>query len=191
MNRRKVLKIGGIAGFSGLFSFSIYKAIFELDHPYKEYFSEHKILLAEVVDCIIPETQSAGAKAAGVHIFIIGILENCASEVEKSNFYKGLEELKRYSINEYGSSFMNCNEKQRDEIITYFENKGEIKAGIVGKIRKKVLGEPFFSLLKRYTIDGYCNSYLGASRNLKYDKIPHTYEPCISYRQGEPSWATK
>jgi hypothetical protein len=191
MNRRKVLKIGGLLGFSGLLSFSVYKNFFSFPDIKKDYFSLQKALLSELVDCIIPETDTPGAKQAEVHLFVIDVLENCASSTERRNFYKGIEELKSFCLSEYGKSFEMCNAEERFRVMAYFENSGKMVSGILGKIQKKVLGESFFNLLRKYTVNGYCTSFLGATQNLRYDYIPQTYEACISYKQGEPSWATK
>lgn len=191
MNRRKALKIGGILGGIGLLSGSAYLTFFNIDQPENNYFSDHIALLAELVESIIPETDTPGAKRANVHLYVAGLLENCSTNKERSSFYNGLENLKSYCTTEYGTSFMDCTSIQRNTVITYFENKGEIGQGIVGKIRKKILGEPFFSLLKRYTIDGYCVSHLGATQNLRYEQVPRVYEACIPYREGQASWATK
>jgi len=191
MNRRKALKIGGILGGLGLLSGSAYLTFFNIDEPENSYFSDHSALLAELVESIIPETHTPGAKRANVHLYVIGLLDNCSTKKERSSFYNGLENLKSYCTTQYDTNFINCTPSQRNTVITYFENKGEISAGIVGKIRKKILGEPFFSLLKKYTIDGYCVSQLGATQNLRYEQVPRVYEACIPYQAGQASWATK
>lgn len=191
MHRRKVLKVFGVLGGVSLLSGSAYLTFFNVDEPVKNYFSDHKDLLAELVECIIPETDTPGAKRANVHLFVIGLLENCSTKKEKSNFYNGLENMQSYCTLKYGTDFMNCTADQRIDAMTYFEGKGELGIGIIGKVRKKILGEPFFGLLKRYTIQGYCNSRLGATQNFRYDRIPVHYEPCIDYIPEQSSWSTK
>lgn len=191
MNRRKALKISGVLGVSSILSFSVYKSYFSFPDIKVGYFPSQKALLSELVDCIIPETNTPGAKSAEVHLFVIDMLENCSSSTERRNFYKGIEELKSFCLSEYDKTFEMCNNEERFAVVARFENSGKMVSGIMGKIQKKILGESFFNLLRRYTVNGYCTSFLGATQNLRYDYIPQTFEACIGYKQGEPSWATK
>ncbi|PTS91699.1 hypothetical protein DBR11_28545 [Pedobacter sp. HMWF019] len=191
MNRRGSLKILGFLGLTGIASFLTYK--YNLSHPNFEpgYLLGEKALLAELVEIIIPETDTPGAKSAMVHLFVIEMVENCTSAKEKGIFYRGMESLKAYCKQEHGRDFMNCKEWERQAIISHFEKHDSLSAGLMGKVEKKLFGEPFFSLLKRYTINGYCVSFLGATRNFRYDPVPVVFKACIPYTAGEPSWATK
>lgn len=190
MNRRTVLKISGILGLTGAVSVAGYKYI-ESPKPVPAYFKQNESLIAELAEHIIPGTDTPGAKEAMVHLFIINILLNCASERDKRTFAGGLEDLSIYSKHLYQKDFLKCSVAEQHEIVSYFEKKGRLYPGLLGKVQKKILGEPFFSLLKKYTINGYCTSFLGATKNFRYDYIPVTFDACIPYETNEPSWATK
>lgn len=191
MDRRNALKIAGILSFTGLASLSVYKYFRQGKNFDPQYFSDQKLLLSEMVECIIPATETPGAKEAMVHLFVIKGIQNCATAAERQTFYKGLEAFKTYCLSEYGQDFISCNEAERNEVMHYFDKQGRMLPGVFGKIQKRLMGESFFYLLRRYTVDGYCSSFLGATQNLRYDYIPVRYDPCISYTPGESSWATK
>ncbi len=190
MNRRKALKTAGIIGLAGAVSYSGYE-FFRYPNNDSAYIDKKMPIMAELVECIIPKTDTPGAKEALVHYFVINIIQNCSSVREQKRFWKGVEELESYSIRNFDQRFIHCSEEEKNRILLYFEEHGRLFPGIMGKIERKVFGEPFFYLLKKYTINGYCISQPGATQNFRYDYIPVTFEPCIPYKPGESSWATK
>lgn len=191
MNRRKALQITGALAFSGVLAYSGYEYCVLNEKVRSNYFANNIVLLAELVESIIPETDTPGAKESLVHHFIVKMLDKCATDREKNTFFRGLEKIKHMSKTRFNKDFLDCNAKDRYEILDHIEKSDRVIHGFFGKVQKKLLGEPFFVILKRYTINGYCTSFLGATKNFRYDYIPVKFEACIDYKSGTPSWATK
>ena len=121
-------------------------------------------LLAEVVETIIPETDTPGAKAARVHVFVDLVLKHCVPAAE--------QEAVRRALDGIGGSFMQAAAPER--------------RAQLGRI-----DETAFRLLKELTLVGYFTSEIGATRALAYDAVPGEYRGCLDLQPGQRAWATR
>ena len=121
-------------------------------------------ILAEVVDTIIPETETPGAKTARVHVFVDLMLAHCVTPPEREAVLKALDAL--------GDDFLGENARERRTRLT--------------RVDDKVLG-----LIRELTILGYFTSEVGATRALAYDASPGDYRGCIPLEPGQRAWATR
>jgi len=191
MKRRKairsILMIGGgaVVAYSGYKFYSIEKS------PDFHYLVQRKNLIADLAEAIIPATDTPGAKDARVEDFIISMIKDCTELKSQNNFITGLNDLEDYCKSNFDKEFGRCNEQQQYQVLNHFQEKAKEPAGIVGKIEDRIVGKPFFTTLKEYTVRGYCSSEPGATKGLRYVAIPGRYAGCISMDPGEKSWATK
>jgi hypothetical protein len=191
VNRRTYLK--GIVAVStvGAASFSIFKW-FKINKPIDvKILLKSEEIIAHLVDVIIPETDTPGARSASVHKYIINVMINCTSVNQQNKFLSGIEDLKQYAIDKYEKEFLNCSTIEKNAVLEYFANNSGYSVNILNKINNKFLGEPFYSRLRNLTVEGYCLSKLGAMEGLAYDYIPGTYAACIPLKPNQKSWATK
>ena len=152
---------------------------------------EKEDTIAELVELIIPETDTPGAKRARVHQYLIGVMTNCKNARQRNIFIDGLDNLEKRSLVKYDSTFIECSTVEKTEILAYFAANSVYSIRILNKINNKFFGGSFFNTLKNLTIEGYCTSMLGATKGLAYDYIPGTFVPCIPFKAGQKSWATK
>jgi hypothetical protein len=191
MNRRTYFKSILVLGSLGVSSFSLYKW-FKLKQPISAaHFHDKSAVLEELVDLIIPATDSPGAKNARVHEYIINVIVNCNSLNQQNIFYNGIEDLEKYAHNTYNRTFLKCSFEEKRSILTYTEVHTGFPIKILNKIQNKFLGKPFYTKLRELTIEGYCLSKVGATLGLAYDYIPVDYQACIPLRVNQKSWATK
>jgi len=191
MNRRKA--IGGILGFTGIGLASVagYKYALGDSKQHKVAVKAYFDLISELVDVIIPTTaNSPGAKLAQVQDYIINYMEDCASRKEYTNFLNGLNNLRERCENNYGCNFESCSTLQKNELLDNLDNSWNSK-GLLMKINNKLLGRSFFNILKTLTIEGYCTSYIGATKHLEYNPIPGKYVAITTLKINQKSWATK
>jgi len=191
MNRRKA--IGGILGFTGvgLASVAGYKYVLGNSKQQKVAVKAYFDLISELVDVIIPTTAaSPGAKLAQVQDYIINYMEDCASRKEYNNFLNGLNDLSERCENTYGCNFEACSALQKNELLENLDNSWNSK-GLLMKINNKLLGRSFFNILKTLTIEGYCTSFIGATKHLAYLPIPGRYKAITTLSIHQKSWATK
>ncbi len=190
MNRRKSIKrimtfsIGiGVFGYGGWEAYHVYKT------PDLNYLRGNIDFLASIVDTIIPETSTIGAKRANVHAYVLLMVTECYGKKEQNNFINGLQSLQKTCINTYGNSFENCSATQR--LILLDDYNKESSNSFFSKVSKKVFGNSFFNILKKLTIEGYCTSEDGAKKQLAYQYVPGNYLGIIPLNKNQRSWATK
>jgi len=191
LNRRTSLKGILTLGILGVSSFSVYNWINLHRKISLTELLSFKQLLAELAETIIPETDTPGAKRAGVENYILNVISNCTSKVDQNRFLIGLHDVENHSLVEYNKSFILCKDKERVEILNFFQAKDVYKYQIIKRFHNKILGQTFFSKLKQLTVEGYCCSEIGATKGLAYDYIPGKYHACIALNPNQKSWATK
>jgi hypothetical protein len=148
-------------------------------------------IIAEIAELIIPETDTPGAKSAGVDLYIIEVMINCNPVRQQHKFYAGLEDIESYATDTYNKHFLACTVLQKQAILQHFSEKAVYSNRILNKINNKFFGESFFSKIKNLTVEGYCLSKKGATMGLAYDYIPGGFEACIPLLPHQKSWATK
>src|SRR6218665_1941113 len=53
--------------------------------------AEQEQLLAELVETIIPKTDTPGARELGVHLFVLKMVDDCYAKEEQEKFLSGLQ----------------------------------------------------------------------------------------------------
>jgi hypothetical protein len=90
----------------------------------------------------------------------------------------------------YGKPFGECTAAQREALLESFEDAGRA-GGLLGKVRKRLTGDSFYTTLKKYTVLGYCTSKPGATEAMRYDYIPGKYVGSLPLQPGQRSWSTR
>lgn len=191
MNRRSYIKgiialIGTGAGVVSLAKWAYLDYSTRADELWNK-----KTLVAELVEIIIPTTDTPGAKAALVHDYVINVILYCTDLRHQHYFYSSLQNVDRYAIREYGTIFLHCSVQQKVATVKHFADKADFYYPIVGKIRRKLLGEPFYTKLRHLTVEGYCQSKVGATQALMYDFIPGKFFSRVPVAVNQKSWATR
>ncbi len=191
MNRRKAIIQISIAGIGVLAAAGGYKWYSISKAPDVAYLKQNIPLLSALAETIIPSSAgSPGAAETGTGSFILTMIRDCTIRKEQNNFIDGLKDLQNYSVNNYGNKFESCQEADQITILEHFEGKGKTIRGIAGKAKNRYLGRSFFTILKSYTVEGYCTSEAGATRALAYSHIPGSYQGCVNMEPGQRVWAT-
>jgi len=191
VDRRGYLKTVVAVGVVGATSFSLFKW-FDLNKrvdPGKLW--DKREIIAEIAELIIPETDTPGAKSAGVDRYIIDVMINCNPARQQNKFYDGLVELEDYTISTFNKQFMGCTMVQKQSVLQHFAENAFFSNKILNKINNKFFGQSFFSKIKNLTVEGYCLSRAGATAALAYDYVPGRFDACISLQPNQKSWATK
>jgi len=190
MNRRKA--IAGILGLAGVgvVSFAGIRLLYGNTKSTREQLQNYKSLISELVDVIIPPTDTPGAKEAKVYDFIIDFMESCSSNKEYNNFINGLNDIQEICLSDYNTNFEGCTLLQKTEVIEDLDND-VYSNGLLAKIDSKIRGRSFINILKSLTIEGYCTSEIGATQLLSYVPVPVKYEAITSIAPNQKAWATR
>lgn len=156
----------------------------------KRRLKQSRRLIEEISETIIPSTDTPGAKDAKVVDYIINVIEQCTDARNTGVILNGLEDLQRYSVENYSKPFEDCTLESRTAILSHFESKGKFSNYQLSRIRRKLWGQTFFEQIKWLTVSGYCVSQQGATQALVYEHVPIEYIPCIPYVKQQKAWAT-
>lgn len=132
--------------------------------------------LNQIGEIIIPETDSPGAAAAGTGQFAVKMLEECYPRDARKKVTDFLSEI---SMEFKGESYENqvSQIKEIDDLL-YGESDGKAIEAYEG-----------YKIVKELTLFGYFTSEPGATKALKYVKVPGRYEGCIDLKPGQKAWA--
>jgi hypothetical protein len=191
MNRRKA--IGSIVAVGltgvGVYSWTEYRSWYK--NPDYQYLENARPTLSALAETIIPTSDTPGAAGCDVDKFIVVMIRDCAEIRDANTFIDGLKKLAQYSYDMAGKKYEDCTTREQVIILRHFEEKGKPMGGLWGKVQKRYLGRSFFSILKDYTVQGFCTSQKGASQSLAYVPVPTAYHGCIPLQPGQHGWATR
>jgi len=137
-------------------------------------------LVATVAEHIIPETDTPGARAAGVHRFVDTLLTDHYPATERDRFLAGLADVDARARSAHGQAFAQCAPEQRIALLT------ELDARAYAASR----GEDgwFFRRMKELTLVGYYTSEIGAMQELHVSPFG-AYRGDIPYSSVGRAWS--
>lgn len=114
----------------------------------------HQLETVEVIsEMIIPETDTGGAKAAGVPQFIDNVLAE-SEEHPRQEFLKGLGWIDARSNQLFGADFIGASPDQKMALLTILSSPNN-------KSLEDQTGVEFFGAIKSLTVTGYYTSEVG------------------------------
>ena len=139
-----------------------------------------------MIDQIIPETDTPGAKGARVNEFIDLILTEWAFDDERKGFLDGLAGVDKRSNELFGKNFVDASPAQRFTLLSAMDDslaRGRVRRGrannTVPEERDKQLKGEFFKVFKNITVHGYYTSEIGFKQELKLEIIPGAQHGCM------------
>ena len=137
-------------------------------------------LVATLAEHIVPQTETPGARAAGVHRFVDTLLTDHYSAAERDRFLAGLAGLDAQGRARYGKPLVQATTEQQLALLR------ELDAAAYTAGR----GEDgwFFRRVKELTLVGYYTSEIGAMQELHVSPFG-TYRGDIPYTSVGRAWA--
>lgn len=142
-------------------------------------------MVTVISELIIPETDTPGARAAGVNRFIDKMLTGWNTEEEKKRFLSGLDSVDETSDEMHGSPFLELTEEQQVEVLEQKEQEANEENPM-----PDTDGEPFFAMMKEYTLVGYYTSEIGATEELIWNHVAGRYDGCYPYSEVGRAWSS-
>ena len=131
--------------------------------------------LAALVDAILPDTDTPGARAAGVHVFVDLAVAECLPAAEREAFRTGLDGLNATCRRAHGVDL----DRATPAAVTALLREAE------------TAGAPYVKALKSLTVLGYGTSRIGATQALADNQVPGRYRGCIDLAPGQRTWAER
>ncbi|RYF76983.1 MAG: gluconate 2-dehydrogenase subunit 3 family protein [Cytophagaceae bacterium] len=123
--------------------------------------------LTEMVDTLIPASDTPGAKALNVPDFVQKMVADCYEPVVQQQVKTGLDAVDTVAKASFGQLFTACDTTQRLDILRQLEISPD-------QNRKE-----FYALIKNLTIQGYTTSEYVMTKYLNYTMIPGHYYGCV------------
>lgn len=142
-------------------------------------------LLDEIAETILPETDTPGAKAAGVGAFMALMVTDAYYPSDQDVFVEGLTTLNARSQESFGQSFLSASADDRLSLLRALD------AEQFEHMQQKAGDAPahFFRMMKELALLGYFTSEIGYTKAMRYIETPGRYDPCAPYEPGEKTWA--
>jgi len=123
-------------------------------------------LLAEVVETLIPATDTPGAKELKVHLFVLKMLDDCHGAVDQRAFEVGLRQLDGYAQGLMGKHFADGDTAERENVLTSLGRKEGVSPELW----------TFNRLMRSRAIEGYRESEYVMTHLLPHRMIPAPYD---------------
>jgi hypothetical protein len=132
-----------------------------------------------IAELIIPQTDTAGAKATKVNEFIDLILTEWYDEVTTARFLAGLSDVDSRSQKLFGKNFVACRKSQQNELLKLLDAEAILARKEEAAARSTALAPMnFFGMIKKLTLVGYYTSEAGFKNELHQTIIPATHAGC-------------
>ncbi|GGD13442.1 gluconate 2-dehydrogenase subunit 3 family protein [Aquisalinus flavus] len=186
INRRTLLRqavymVGGAAGLNALAACSDQSAegdaIPRLSGPGRYFTGVRMTRLKVIVDTIIPDTDTPGAVAAGVHTFIDQMMADWAEPDTRDQFDKVIDEIDERAVAAHGDRLTRLPQEQRFAVIRDYD--------------AEKLGQRNwpYRRFKDLVLVGYYHSQIGATEELQYELIPGEWKACLPLAEVGSAWA--
>ena len=131
----------------------------------------NETLLAELVETIIPSTNTLGAKGLDVHKFIQKMIADCYEKPAQESFEKNLRNIDPLSIKAFGKPFAEGDTTQRINFLLSL-SKSEDKDT-----------QDFYKTLRSLTLQGYTSSEYYMTKFTDYEMAPARYFGCVPVKK--------
>lgn len=129
-------------------------------------------LLGDIVETIIPETNTPGAKSLNVHQFALRVINDCYGEPAKTTLTKGLAAVEETAQQTYAKAFAAGDATQRKDVLARLAASADEES------------KRFAGMIKSLTIQGYMNSEYYLTNVAKYVMAPGFYHGCVPVKTG-------
>jgi Gluconate 2-dehydrogenase subunit 3 len=128
-------------------------------------------ILAEIVETIIPKTDTPGAKDLNIHQFTTKMVADCYDKKAQEVFSKGIDLVDALAKKDYSKTFAECDTKQRLDILNKMSNSENNDE------------KGFMRLVKNLTIQGYLSSEYVMINLRNFEFAPARYHGCVPVKK--------
>jgi len=118
-----------------------------------------RTFLEDLTSTIIPSGTTPGAREAGAHLFVLKMMNDCASKEDRDRFFRGLEQLEKNSRST----------KDITALLTSLETKDHPDTDL----------SFCYQTIKRLTIQAYTTSRYYLTKVQVYELVPGRFHGCM------------
>lgn len=184
ITRRRALRcaaslLGGTLAAAHLGTFMSRAAVAAAENSAPLYFDQDQFLLIEhIVDVMIPQTDTPGARAAGVHHFIDLMLAEWASPERQARYAQGLHDLGQRLQKAGGKNFVSLTPVRQLDVLRALDQQAYAEDAT----------DTFYQEFKKLVLFGYYSSEAGATLELQYEPMTADYKACVPIDDIGRAW---
>ncbi len=185
MNRRELLGLVGALGFSGVRAEEVlaWATTAQARSASPETLSERQLeTLDAMSELILPETDTPGARAAGVARFADHMATAWLPAEATETLRRGLDALDAASRERAGVAFAGAGEAVQVDLLRESERRAQERRQGFSASPQRIGRAQFFDLVKWLTLFGYYTSEVGMREELGYRTVPGRWDPCVDVR---------
>jgi hypothetical protein len=133
-------------------------------------------LLDEICEIIMPQTDTPGARGAGVPAALDSLIRDWASAEHQRALRALLKELDSKAVAAGGKPLLQLSPQQRLDVMTAYDAEH--------------FSKPPYSILKNLVLRLYYLSEVGATQELRYEHVPGVWEPAVEVTPETRAWAS-
>jgi hypothetical protein len=133
-------------------------------------------LLDEICEIILPQTDTPGARGAGVPGALDSLIRDWASAEHQRQFRALLKEFDAKAVAAGGKPLLRLPPEQRAEVVAAYDAEH--------------FSKPPYSILKNLVLRLYYFSEIGATQELRYEHVPGAWEPAVKVTPETRAWAS-
>lgn len=126
-------------------------------------------MLAELCEIIIPKTDTPGAKDISAHLFVLTMVDDCATKEQQQNFVKGIEDFNKLCTTTAGKKLVDCSA----------DEKKKIADALLALKEEDTPLKHFLGMVKGRTIQAYTSSEFFLTKVQVYELVPGRYQGCV------------
>jgi hypothetical protein len=142
-------------------------------------------LVATMAEHVVPQTDTPGARAAGVHRFVDTLLSDHYPAAERDRFVAGLADVDARTRSRHSKAFVECTADQQVALLTELD---EAAYPVAGGDAPRSPEAWFFHRVKELTLVGYYTSQVGATQELHPSPFG-AYRGDIPYSSVGRAWS--
>jgi gluconate 2-dehydrogenase gamma chain len=148
----------------------------------KAFSPEQAEVLAAIVDHILPDTDTPGARALGIPQFIDALLAETYPAAARAPIAAGLDAIDARARARSGQNFLGTPPREQRALLADLDRETFASTPAPAPTA-------FFRTLKALTLVGYYTTEIGATRELHHAPVPGRYEGCVPLAQIGRTWA--
>lgn len=140
------------------------------------FMTEGKMLdiVSEIVEIMLPKTDTSGATEVGVPAFIDTALDAVYDQESQDRFKSGFSEFEESAKAAGGKPFLEQEPAARAAFV-----KTSLETALSGDHNPK----PFILMTRELALLGYFSSQPGITQNMTYEAVPTVYHGCVPVSQ--------
>ncbi|WP_431122763.1 gluconate 2-dehydrogenase subunit 3 family protein [Flagellimonas flava] len=155
----------------------------------KVFSKEQAVAVANLLDVIIPETETPGALSLLVDRFVDAIIDLTYTDDDKEVFLQQLNHFGNTIADKYGKTLQKCSQEEKEEIVRELEEDSlPFPDQVWGKLIVPPYKVNFYRKMKSIAMLGYYSSEEVGKNIFNYDPIPGKQEGCIPLKDIGNAW---